>query len=81
MLVSNELRALLCDFGLAKALDDEGSSSGFTTSKMPMSTRFASPELAMGDPRDFKSDMWAWACLLLQVYDFTSLTSSSNLEY
>lgn len=58
--------AVLCDFGLAKVLEDVP--SGLTTTSPDACTlRYAAPELIKedGSPRTLTSDMWAWACLLL----------------
>lgn len=61
--------AKLCDFGLSR-IEDE-SASGLTTSTYhgKGTTSYLSPELIENeDPkRDLKSDIWAWACLVLEV--------------
>ncbi|KAG8896334.1 hypothetical protein FRB99_008934 [Tulasnella sp. 403] len=67
VLVSSMHRALLCDFGLAKAAEDVP--SGMTTSRFNQlgTTRYLSPELIMANNprRTVRSDIWAWGCLLL----------------
>lgn len=59
--------ALLCDFGLAKI--KQADPSGLTTSTFDQkgSPRYMSPELCNGQNRRSQSDMWAWACVLLEV--------------
>lgn len=60
---------MLADFGLSKSM--ETGSTGLTTSKVLMGTlRYYSPELMddqEGTSRDLPSDIWAWACLALEV--------------
>ncbi len=72
MLVTRDQRALLCDFGLAKAISDDRISSGMTTTKTVRGAlRYLSPELLGDDEVNpelaFKSDIWAWACVALEV--------------
>lgn len=58
---------MLCDFGLARMLED--ASSGLTTTCSPKYTLwYASPELVNNNSRHtLASDVWAFGCLLLQV--------------
>lgn len=58
---------MLCDFGLARTMDDFP--SGLTTTRFSMGTcRYASPEVALfNKPRTLESDMWSWGCLFLTV--------------
>ncbi|KAG8989973.1 hypothetical protein FRB94_013836 [Tulasnella sp. JGI-2019a] len=68
VLMSNERRAILCDFGLAVAADEV--QSGLTTSRgFKGSIRYCSPELVMEEEarRSPASDMWAWGCLVLEI--------------
>lgn len=68
VLVNRNRRAVLCDFGLAKVMQEEP--SGLTTSTVSMGTlRYLSPELLNEEdaPRNLKSDIWAWACVLNEV--------------
>ncbi|KAG8908802.1 hypothetical protein FRB99_003040 [Tulasnella sp. 403] len=69
VLVGHGPRAVLCDFGLAKAMAD--SPSGLTTTRFMNrgSTRYQSPELVMNSScvRTLESDIWAWGCLLLEI--------------
>ncbi|KAG8912352.1 hypothetical protein FRC00_004703, partial [Tulasnella sp. 408] len=68
VLVNAERRAILADFGLSKALEE--GPTGLTTSEGLKGTiQYFSPELVldknMGD--SLPSDIWAWACLVLEV--------------
>ena len=58
---------MLCDFGLARIL--EALPSGLTTKSSQVGTlRYMSPELLSGASKvTCESDVWAWACLLLEV--------------
>ncbi|KAG8916432.1 hypothetical protein FRC01_003153 [Tulasnella sp. 417] len=70
VLVNDNIEALLCDFGLATFIDESGASSGLTTSKsVKGSTRYMSPELHLENEvkHTLGSDMWAWACTVLEV--------------
>lgn len=67
VLVNDELRAMICDFGIARVMSE---TSGFTTSKnIKGSAAYMSPELFLEDnpKHTHKSDVWAWACLLLEA--------------
>ena len=64
VLVDFNEQALLCDYGLANAIDEV---SGMTTSSSAMSVRWASPEVMNGAVRDLSSDMWSWGCLFMMV--------------
>lgn len=66
VLVNRDRRALLTDFGLARSMGD--APSGLTTSRVSMSTRYASPEQVKKNSRGtLESDVWSWACLLMEV--------------
>lgn len=60
---------MLCDFGLARILEDIP--SGLTTTSAPGCTlRYAAPELIVGGEgsiHSLASDVWAWGCLSLVV--------------
>ncbi|KAG8895742.1 hypothetical protein FRB99_000377, partial [Tulasnella sp. 403] len=61
-------RAVLCDFGLAKVMDNKH--SGLTTTGFDThgTTLYFSPEIIIDEsPRTLKSDIWAWGCLLFQM--------------
>lgn len=68
MLVDREGQALLCDFGFARAIEEDA--TGLDTTKEAATFRYLSPELFL----DFKrvrrtcaSDVWAFGGLLLFV--------------
>ncbi|KAG8886195.1 serine/threonine-protein kinase KIN2 [Tulasnella sp. 332] len=67
VLLNEDNRAVLCDFGLAIAADEN--SSGLTTSQgLKGSIRYCSPELVENEePRSTASDVWSWACLLVEI--------------
>ncbi|KAG9025606.1 hypothetical protein FRB95_009969 [Tulasnella sp. JGI-2019a] len=59
-------RAVLSDFGLAMAASE--APSGLTTSHGLLGAlRWWGPELFDGKPRCTASDIWAWACLLVEI--------------
>ncbi|KAG9016034.1 hypothetical protein FRB90_003758 [Tulasnella sp. 427] len=67
VLITDQIVAVLCDFGLAR-LDDETSSGLTTTKTIKGSARYMSPELLdEGGYHTLQSDMWAYGCLVLQV--------------
>ncbi|KAG8895094.1 hypothetical protein FRB99_000769, partial [Tulasnella sp. 403] len=69
VLINDERRAVLCDFGLAKAM--EAMPSGLTTSTFNLggSLPYESPELVLGTSlRSPRSDVWAWGCLLQEIF-------------
>ncbi|KAG8905283.1 hypothetical protein FRB99_000300 [Tulasnella sp. 403] len=69
ILVNNEGRALICDFGLARSM--ETMPTGMTTSTFNQSGSIAyqSPELILGTSnRNIKTDMWAWACMAQEIF-------------
>ncbi|KIO24312.1 hypothetical protein M407DRAFT_102030 [Tulasnella calospora MUT 4182] len=73
VLVTDDTRVVLCDFGLAEVLEsaDDGP-SGLTTSRsIRGSTRYMAPELILAmdgvSRRTLESDVWAWGCLLFEV--------------
>ncbi|KAG8989173.1 Tyrosine-protein kinase ZAP-70 [Tulasnella sp. JGI-2019a] len=66
ILVNGQGHAVLCDLGLAKALSPDH--SGYTTSDIfKGSHRWCSPEVLNGKPRSLESDIWSWACSVLEV--------------
>ncbi|KIO25367.1 hypothetical protein M407DRAFT_49969, partial [Tulasnella calospora MUT 4182] len=64
VLITDQVAAVLCDFGLARLMD--GQHSGLTTTKtIKASTRYMSPELLDEDPvHTLQSDIWAFGCLV-----------------
>ncbi|KAG9031568.1 hypothetical protein FRB95_002562 [Tulasnella sp. JGI-2019a] len=68
VLITNERRAILCDFGLTLART-EGQTDLTTTEGFKGSIRWCSPELITEEKcrRTVSSDMWAWGCLLVEI--------------
>ncbi|KAG8905502.1 hypothetical protein FRB99_008847, partial [Tulasnella sp. 403] len=69
VLVTHQRRAVLCDFGLARTM--EAMPSGLTTSTFNQggSLPYESPELLLGtSKRSPRSDVWAWGCLLQEIF-------------
>lgn len=64
-MINDHHEAALCDFGVARMLDDVV--TGFTTSNPAMSLPFASPELLDGERGRTYTDVYAFAGLCLQV--------------
>ncbi|KAG8876705.1 hypothetical protein FRB97_004000 [Tulasnella sp. 331] len=68
--------AVLCDFGLARALEPTGLTSSST--KQRGSFYWFSPEVLKGGEKTKESDMWAWGCLIREIllekkpYDLSS---------
>lgn len=81
MLISTRegIRALLCDFGLAKTLDEV---QGLTTASDEFrgTISWCSPELLDNSPRTSHSDMWAWGLLCLGG-KFRFVSSQPPLTY
>ncbi|KAG8911732.1 hypothetical protein FRC00_005925 [Tulasnella sp. 408] len=68
VLINVDRRALLADFGLSKVLEE--APSGLTTSQGLKGTlRYFSPEILKGmdTGHPLARDIWAWACLVLEV--------------
>ncbi|KAG8896506.1 hypothetical protein FRB99_008860 [Tulasnella sp. 403] len=79
----DDRHALLCDFGLAKVVED--CPSGLTTSRFGQrgSLRYLSPELLI-DPnphRTLQSDVWAFGCLLLEILLDIMPYNNINVEH
>ena len=84
------------DFGLAKALDEEGSdppgsqaASLSPTMTSPAMTRlgiilgtaaYMAPEQARGRPADRRSDIWAFGCVLYEMLTGTSIFGSDEVS-
>lgn len=66
ILVTDDERAILCDFGLATVMDDELTALA-TSNEFKGSTRWCSPEVLSGESRSPSTDMWSWGCLALEV--------------
>ncbi|KAG9042650.1 hypothetical protein FS837_010601 [Tulasnella sp. UAMH 9824] len=66
VLISDNLDAVLCDFGLGTFT---GVPSGLTTSiTVKGSTRYMSPEIFLDEAQHtLESDVWAWACTIFEI--------------
>ncbi|KAG9041508.1 Receptor-interacting serine/threonine-protein kinase 2 [Tulasnella sp. UAMH 9824] len=70
VLINNKPDAVLCDFGLARLVEESGVSTGLTTTGPTKgSLRYMSPELFDSDrsKHTLKSDIWAWACTIFEI--------------
>ncbi|KIO24455.1 hypothetical protein M407DRAFT_76947, partial [Tulasnella calospora MUT 4182] len=67
LLIAHDMRGMLGDFGLSRAL--ESNSSGLTTSKtIKGSLRYMSPELFGQNPaHTLASDVWAFGCVTFEI--------------
>lgn len=74
-LVSSDHRALLCDFGLAKMVDTQTSSSLAGAGSL----RWQAPELFDGTPRTVMSDIYALGVTIAEVRSTYCLKFSCNL--
>ncbi|KAG9030421.1 Phosphatidylinositol (PI) 3-kinase [Tulasnella sp. UAMH 9824] len=66
VLVNDNGRALLSDFGLAQAMED-GPTGLSTSSGFQGTFRYCSPEVLQGTSPNLQSDIWAWGCLALEI--------------
>ncbi|KAG8893780.1 hypothetical protein FRC01_013352, partial [Tulasnella sp. 417] len=62
ILIHDDGRALLSDYGLA---DDQMDRSMGVLSKRAL--RWSSPEVLSGEPPTAQSDVWSWACVILEM--------------
>ncbi len=68
--ITPEGRIKVLDFGLAKALAGEGKESEVTATQVGHvvgTPAYMSPEQARGAPTDYRTDIWAFGCLLYQM--------------
>ncbi|KAG8897174.1 hypothetical protein FRB99_008387, partial [Tulasnella sp. 403] len=66
ILINDDHKASLCDFGIARILDNIA--SGFyTTTNQAMTLPFASPEMQLGKRVDTAADVYSFAGLILQA--------------
>lgn len=82
VLITAEKRAMLADFGLSKALAE--GPTGLTTSESFKGTlRYCSPELVLDKEtgESLSSDIWAWACLVLEVLTDTMAYAEKSSEF
>ncbi|KAI5106002.1 hypothetical protein C0J45_3699, partial [Silurus meridionalis] len=69
VLLSKDKRyCFLCDFGLSETLDQTGySTKTFRGNGLRGTESHMSPEVARGDPRSDKADVWSSCCMLLHM--------------
>ncbi|KAG8870633.1 hypothetical protein FRB97_009581 [Tulasnella sp. 331] len=65
VLITDEGEASICDFGVARVLDNV--STGWTTSSPAFTAAFASPEVLRGDKGKTSADVYSFAGLILEV--------------
>ncbi|KIM23202.1 hypothetical protein M408DRAFT_321321 [Serendipita vermifera MAFF 305830] len=83
VLIDDNGRPRLCDFGLARVFLEEGSTGMTTTSEHTGTTRYLAPELVFGDElvhSTTASDAYAVGCLGLEVKGFRSLGCANLLS-
>ncbi|KAG8974624.1 hypothetical protein FRC05_007100 [Tulasnella sp. 425] len=71
VLISDELDAVLCDFGVASFIDQAAGPSGLTTTQaVKGSFRYMSPGLLLETEakHTLPSDIWAWACTTYEIF-------------
>ncbi|KAG8957609.1 hypothetical protein FRC03_009975 [Tulasnella sp. 419] len=68
-LVDVNYRASLCDFGMSHFIDEANRITGFTTTSAYAggTDRFLCPELLEDEPKTTATDIWAFACLVVQI--------------
>jgi serine/threonine protein kinase len=65
VLIDEEGRASICDFGLSIIRD--GGPTGYTSSNFGGTSRFLAPELLDEDTRTVETDIYAYACTCIEV--------------
>ncbi|KAJ3554667.1 hypothetical protein NP233_g12371 [Leucocoprinus birnbaumii] len=65
ILVSNERRALITDFGASHITPKEAMKAGATSSQIDYTTRWAAPEILSGEAArpEMSCDIWSFGCL------------------
>jgi len=68
ILLNDSFEPVLCDFGLAQSPEDARHASLQTGGQEGHSLRWCSPEvLNKNEPKSSRSDIWAWACVVLEI--------------
>ena len=65
--MGKDRQAMLCDFGLARIVDDEGFKHLETSAELRASIPWCSPEVLDGQGANPESDIWALGCLVWEV--------------
>jgi serine/threonine-protein kinase len=60
-------RALVCDFGVARAIEAAGSEFSSSSGLVVGTPAYMSPEQATGDPVDRRSDVYALGCVIYEM--------------
>lgn len=76
ILVNDKHRAVICDFGLSSLKDSHA--TGFETSRRGGTLRFLAPELLDDNPTTTQSDVWAFACVCMEVRHFSHILIVNN---
>lgn len=72
MLITDEGRAVLTDFGVSKVMEDKLRPTGYTTGSSPGAVRWQAPEFFVDPDNDLiqytlASDVWSFACTTHEV--------------
>ena len=82
VLITDEGRAVLCDFGLSQVVEDLGRPTGFTLSNPDIGpVRWQAPEFLEGEdePATLASDVWSFGCTAFEVNISMSFCSDAYL--
>jgi serine/threonine-protein kinase len=60
-------RALVCDFGVARAIEAAGRESSSSSGLVVGTPAYMSPEQAVGDELDRRSDVYAFGCVIYEM--------------
>ncbi|KAG8902343.1 hypothetical protein FRB99_004604, partial [Tulasnella sp. 403] len=68
-LITNDYHAILFDFGLSKVMESIPSGLMTTSFNQAGTLPYESPELLLGTTlRSLESDVWAWGCVLQEIF-------------
>ncbi|KAG8995436.1 hypothetical protein FRB90_000184 [Tulasnella sp. 427] len=81
VLVGADFKARLCDFGLARLLEDNGFERLETSTGFKGSIRWCSPEVLDGKPRSSTSDVYSWAWLVWEIMTGELPYAGTSAEY
>lgn len=76
MLITDDGRAVLTDFGVSKVIEDRTRPTGNTTGSSPGAVRWQAPEFFIDPDSDLihytlASDVWSFACTAYEVFLIT----------